>query len=315
MRVGPPLTGVVTDTLPPGTVLAGGRGGRAGGGGGGGVGGGGGAAGGPGGGRGGGDALFPALPGTYKARLTLTSSKGSPTVLEQSFTLHKDPMVVLAESELKQLYAFRLSVASFQKTLREKQAQADTTQRKFADVRRTADSSMARMTPDAKAKLAALTKEMGEIIAQVGAPPGTGRGGFGGGGGGGAGGAGGRGGRGGGRAGGGVAGGGRAGAAADSSAAGVAPAGGAPAGGTGGVDDQNALPTNPSVTTVQAKFNSLTEMLNVSFAVSDDQRKTLQALPADLQKQMDRVTKVVSDQLPALIKALKDAGIEVKTGN
>ena len=110
MRVGPPLTGVVTDTLPPGTVVAGGRGGRAGGGGGG------AGAGGPGGGRGGGDALFPALPGTYKARLTLMSSKGSPTVLEQSFTLHKDPMVTLAESELKQLYSFRLSVASFQKT-------------------------------------------------------------------------------------------------------------------------------------------------------------------------------------------------------
>ncbi len=317
MRVGPPLTGVVTDTLPPGTAVAGGRGGRGGGGAAGGGGGGGGAGGGRG---GGGDALFPALPGMYKARLTLTSSKGSPTTLEQSFTLHKDAMVMLAESEMKQLYAFRLSVASFQKTLREKQAQADTTQRNFAAVRRAADSSMTKMTPDAKAKLAALAKEMGEIIAQVGAPPGAGRGGFGGGGGGGAGGggAGGRGGRGGGgRAGGG----GRGGAAAtDSSAAGATPAGGAPgaaaagAGGAGGVDDQNALPAAPSVTTVQAKFNSLTEMLNVSFAVSDEQRKTLQSLPADLQKQMDRVNKVVTDQLPALVKALKDAGIEVKAG-
>lgn len=318
MRVGPPLTGVVTDTLPPGTIVAGGRGGR---GGAGGAGGGGGGAGGPGGGRGGGDALFPALPGTYKARLTLTSSKGSPTVLEQSFTLHRDPMVMLAASELKQLYAFRLSVASFQKTLREKQAQADTAQRKLAEVRRVADSSMARMTPDAKKKLAALTKEMAEIIAQVGAPPGAGRGG---------GGAGGRGARGstgggvGGGAGGGAGGGGRAGAAnpaagggragtADSTAAVGAPVGGG-AGGGGGIDDQNALPPSQSFTTVQARFNSLSEMLNVSFAVSDDQRKTLQALPADLQKQMERVSKVTSEQLPALIKALKDAGIEVKTG-
>ena len=56
-------------------------------------------------------------------------------------------------------------------------------------------------------------------------------------------------------------------------------------------------------------------MLNVSFAVSDDQRKTIQALPADLQKQMDRVTKVLNEGLPTLIKALKDAGIEVKTGS
>jgi hypothetical protein len=82
------------------------------------------------------------------------------------------------------------------------------------------------------------------------------------------------------------------------------------------IDDQNALPTAPSVVTVQARFNSLTEMLNVSFAVTDDQRKTLQALPADLQKQMERANKVQSEQLPALIKALNDAGIQVKaTGN
>ena len=92
-----------------------------------------------------------------------------------------------------------------------------------------------------------------------------------------------------------------------------APAGGG-AGGGGGIDDQNALPPSQSFTTVQARFNLLTEMLNVSFAVSEDQRKTLQALPADLQKQMERVSKVTSEQLPALIKALKDAGIEVKTG-
>jgi photosystem II stability/assembly factor-like uncharacterized protein len=277
MRVGPPLTGVVTDTLPPGTVAANGRGGRGGGGGGG-------PGGAPGGGRGAAEAMFQALPGTYKARLTLTSGKGSPTVLEQSFTLHKDAMVMLADAELKQLYNFRLSVASFQKTLREKQAQADSAQRRFAEVRRVADSSVAKLSPDAKAKLAALVKEMGEIVAQVGAPPGAGRGGFGGGGGGAAG----RGGR------------------------GTAPAAAAPA--PAAIDDQNALPPTQSVTTVQAKFNSLTEMLNVSFAVSEDQRKILQALPADLQKQMDRVTKVTGEQLPALIKALKDAGIEVKAG-
>ena len=303
MRVGPPLTGPVTDTLPPGTVLAGGRGGRGGRGGGG---GGGGAAGGPGGGRGGGDALFQALPGTYKARLTLTSSTGPATVLEQSFTLHKDPMVTLAESELKQLYAFRLSVASFQRTLRAKQAQADTAERKFAVIRRVADSAVAKLTPVAKEKLAALTKEMAEIVAQVGRPPAAGRGGFGGGGAGG-----GRGGRGGGGRGGDTtaAGGARAGAAGVGAAGGTAAAGSA-----GAIDDQNALPPTPSVTTVQAKFNALAEMLNVSFAVTDDQRKTIQTLPADLQKQMERVGKVESDELPALIKALRDAGIEVKAG-
>jgi photosystem II stability/assembly factor-like uncharacterized protein len=319
MRVGPPLTGPVTDTLPPGTIVAGGRGGRGGAGGGG---------GGGGGGRGNGDALFQALPGTYKARLTLTSAKGPATVLEQSFTLRKDPMVTLVESDLKQLNSFRLSVAAFQRTLRAKQAQTDTTERKFADIRRIADSSAAKLTPDVKAKIAALTKELAEIVAQVGRPQAAGRGGFGGGGGGagaggaaGAGAAGGRGGRGAAGGGGGRGAGGRGApvAGADTGDTGGARGGAAPANGSGnggaaGGDDQNALPTTPSATTVQAKFNALTEMLNVSFAVTGDQRKVIQALPVDLQKQMDRVTKVEHDDLPALIKALKDAGIEVKAG-
>jgi hypothetical protein len=309
MRVGPPLTGPVTDTLPPGTVVAGGRGGR------GGAGGRGGGGGGFGGRGGGGDVLFPALPGAYKARLTITSATGSPTVLEQPFTLRKDPMVTLTEAELRQLYGFRVSVASFERTFRERQARADSAERRFAAVRRAADASLSKLTPDAKAKLTALTKEMGEIIAEVGAPPGGGRGGRGGRGGAGGGRAGdgapADGGRGGGeRAAGGRAGGGRAGA-------GVAAAGergaGAPAG-AGGADDQIAPPP-PSSNTVQARFNALTEMLNVTFSVTDDQRKTIGMLPTDLQQQMNRLTRAESEELPALIKALNDAGIEVKAGN
>ncbi len=54
-------------------------------------------------------------------------------------------------------------------------------------------------------------------------------------------------------------------------------------------------------------------MLNLTFNPSPGQRKTVQALPADLQKQGDRVSKLSSDQLPALISALKAAGIDVKT--
>ena len=56
-------------------------------------------------------------------------------------------------------------------------------------------------------------------------------------------------------------------------------------------------------------------MLNISFSPNAEQKKTLQALPAELQKAGDRVNKVASDQLPALLKALKDAGVEVKTSN
>ena len=53
--------------------------------------------------------------------------------------------------------------------------------------------------------------------------------------------------------------------------------------------------------------------MNATFNPNPAQKKTIQTLPAELQKQGDRVKKVSSDQLPALLKALKDAGIEVKS--
>ena len=109
MRVGPPLTGPVdTLALQRAITPGAGRGGTGRGGpvtnATGGLGGPGGAAadttgrgGAPGGGRGGGapDNTFPAIPGKYIARLTISSPAGPPTVLEQSFALTKDPMVML----------------------------------------------------------------------------------------------------------------------------------------------------------------------------------------------------------------------------
>ena len=295
MRVGPPLTGIVTDTLPP---VAGGRPAVTGARGGGGragaptdsVAGRGGragtpadSAGGRGGGRGAvGDITFPALPGTYRARLTISQTGAAPAVFEQSFALRKDPMVVLADNELRQLYAFRLSVAAFQRKLREKQAQTDSAQRKFTELKRAADSASTKLTSAAKAEVSALQKELADIVTQVGSAAGGGRGG-------------------------GLGGGGRAGAA------GGGGAGGAGAG-TPVVDDQNAPPPQLPNQTVLSRFTAMTEMLNATFSVTDDQRKTIQALPDDLQKQMDRVNKVVNERLPALLKQLKDAGIEVKSG-
>jgi hypothetical protein len=55
------------------------------------------------------------------------------------------------------------------------------------------------------------------------------------------------------------------------------------------------------------------EMVNATFNPNPAQKKLMQTLPGELQKQGDRVKKVAADQLPALIKALKDAGVEVKT--
>ena len=53
--------------------------------------------------------------------------------------------------------------------------------------------------------------------------------------------------------------------------------------------------------------------MNATFNPNPAQKKTIQTLPAELQKQGERVKKISTEQLPALIKALKDAGIEVKT--
>jgi photosystem II stability/assembly factor-like uncharacterized protein len=311
MRVGPPLTGPV-DTANGGR----GRGAIRGASGGaatdtagrGGFGGGGGA----GGGRGGApDNTFPAMPGRYTARLTVASSKGAPTVIEQSFALLKDPMVLLTDAELKGLYAFRLDVVKTQHALRDRQAQLDTAQRTLAAAKRAADSAGTKISPELKIQIAAVEKELADITHEIGAPT-SGRGGFGGGGfGGGAtgvGGAlgGGRGGRG--------AGGGRAGGLVTQSGA---PASERPVSGVApvtGVADEEQNPTAPTTPqNIQAKLATTTEMLTVNFNPNPEQKKTLQALPAELEKQGDRVKKLSTDQLPALLKALKEAGVEVKT--
>jgi hypothetical protein len=96
----------------------------------------------------------------------------------------------------------------------------------------------------------------------------------------------------------------------------VLPAGRSGAAGSTGAtpveDEQNpALAQTPQ--NIQAKLGTTTELLNATFNPNPAQKKTVQTLPAELQKQGDRVKKVSTDQLPALLKALKDAGIDVKT--
>jgi photosystem II stability/assembly factor-like uncharacterized protein len=302
MRVGPPLTGPV-DTMP---LLRGGRGGRGqlgggqagrggaaggrgaqgargagrGGGGGGGAGFGGGF-----GGRGNGEITFLALPGTYRARLTIASPHGAPTVFERPFNLLKDPMVLLTDAELRQLNQYRLGVARLQRDLREQAARADTVQRALAELKRAADSAGAKVPESVHQEIAAADRELAEIVAQMGAA-GGGRGG--------------RGGRGGGGFG-------------APSGAGRGGGGGGAAGG-GSDDDQNAAAAVPPSQTIQARLGTTTELLNVPFSPSADQRATLQALPAELQKQADRLQRLMGDRMPALVKTLRAAGIDLKTG-
>jgi hypothetical protein len=183
---------------------------------------------------------------------------------------------------------------AFQRSLREKVAQTDTAQRRFADMKRTADSATSRLNDALKAELAAIEKEFQEITREIGG--GAGGGGRGAGGGGGRGAAPPAGGRGGGAGG----------------AAG-APAGGGGAGGAGGGDDQNPAPENTTFT-IQQRAGTITDVMNAWFNPTPAQLEAVRTLPTDLQKQVEKLQKLVGERIPALQKALTDAGVTLRTG-
>ena len=111
---------------------------------------------------GGGEITFVAMPGAYRARLTITPAGGAASVMEQPFALLRDGAVILTEAELRQLNATRLTIARLQAGLRETQARLDTAQRQLAEARRAADSSSA--TPaSAKEQIAAMETEVASI--------------------------------------------------------------------------------------------------------------------------------------------------------
>jgi hypothetical protein len=155
LRVGAPLTGAVDTT-------ASGRAGGAGAGAGGGFGGGFGAR---------GPATFPALPGSYTARLTLSKVNGAPTVLAQRFTILPDPEHPLGAGDLRALEAFRLQVVAFQKRVTDAQAQIDSVVRSYSASKKAADSAGTKATPALKEQLVAVEKALGELVREVGASP------------------------------------------------------------------------------------------------------------------------------------------------
>jgi hypothetical protein len=234
-------------------------------------------------------------------------------------------MVTLSDAELKQLYAFRMNVVKLQHSLRDRQAALDTAQRTFAAAKRAADADSAKLSPEIRTQLAAVEKELADVTRDLGTAGGRGGRGGGRGGAGGAGGAGaegalaqagaggaaaGRGGRGGrGRAGG------NAGAAgATQAGAPTGRAGGAAGGANGGANDEDLNPSGPQQPeNLQAKLGTTTEMLNINFNPSPEQKKTVETMPGELEQQAARVKKISSEELPALIKALQSAGVEVKT--
>lgn len=257
MRVGPPLTG----PMPPS-----GRGGRAQGEGG---------RGGGRGGRGGGPVMFPALPGTYRARLAVRPPNGAATVLEQRFTLHKDPMVILADGELRQLHQFRLGVANITASLRDQQAQLDSLQRQLAETRSTVDSAGNRVPQEVRAQLAAIEAELRDIESRLGV--GGGRGGRGG--------------------------------AAQGGRGGGGRTGGAGRGGGGDDEETGQPPPSPPVPSVQERLASTTELLNVQFNPNPAQRRAVRELPAELEQTGRRIAQLRTARLPAVLRALDEAGV------
>ncbi|MCA0374919.1 MAG: glycosyl hydrolase [Gemmatimonadetes bacterium] len=151
MRVGAPLTGAV-DTS---TALAG----RGGGGGG------------FGGGFGGGVRTYPAMPGRYTARLTVTPANGAPVVLTRAFALLRDTQQPLSTAELGALDAFRLEVVRFQKRVSEVQAQGDSAVRTWSAAKKAADSAATKAPEAAKKELTELEQLLGTFVREVGGSP------------------------------------------------------------------------------------------------------------------------------------------------
>jgi hypothetical protein len=163
MRVGAPLTAPLDTNVLNATGRGGGGGGGGRGGGGGGFGQFGGGANVP--------ATFQALPGAYTARLRVTPPAGTPTVLEQRFTLTKDPLVALTDIQLKALYDYRLGVARFQRTLSQGNSSIDSVFNRFQAVRRALQSDSSKATASVKTQVENIEKAFADLSRTWGQTP------------------------------------------------------------------------------------------------------------------------------------------------
>ncbi len=272
MRAGPPLTGPVpSDSELAARAEAAARGGRGGGGAGGG--------GGFGRGRGNAEVTYPALPGRYSARLTVTPESGAAAVLTQSFNLTKDYAQTLAEADLKSLDQFRKGLADFQESLRQAQQRVDSAQTAYMPLKTAAEGAGDKLTPALKQQAADVDSAFTHVYCDVGsAAGGGGRGGFGGGGGG--------------RGRGGPGG----------------PTIRCPGQGNFGED---AAPDVPLVRTIQQKVQGMSYLLSVTFAPTAEQRKDLAGLPADLKKQEAALATLRTTLIPNLERDLKAGGVDL----
>lgn len=149
MRVGAPLTGAVTSTPAAPARGPGGGGGF--------------------GGFGSGAARqYTAVPGSYTARLVITPTTGAPTVLTRTFTLLADPEQTMSVAQLRQLDAFRLDVVRFQRSVTDAQNTADSTVKRFADVKKAATTDSTKLTPSLRTQMADVEKVLNAFSKEIG---------------------------------------------------------------------------------------------------------------------------------------------------
>lgn len=151
MRVGAPLTGDVSSAPAP-SGGAGGGGGRFGG-------------------FNRGAPAYLAVPGSYTARLTVAPASGSPTVLTRKFTLLPDPQQQMTQAQLATLDGFRLEVVRFQKSIAAAQSRADSTIRRYAELKKAADSNSTKLTPALTQQLVDVEQSLSGFVAEIGASP------------------------------------------------------------------------------------------------------------------------------------------------
>ncbi len=245
MRLDAPYSG------PQVVVNAGGRGGAGAGGGGG----------GGGGGRGGAAALVGplALPGPYKARLTIASGDGAPTVLEQPFMLRKDPMVLLTDAEMVQLHAMRIDLARLQARLQMALRNADDAKSTVTEAR-TAIRSMPAPPAAVSREAEGLDRELDEIIAKLRGAPGGGRG-----------------------------------------------------GGPPREEDEEGGPPRQESIAIQQRLQTASGINTSSSMPTQYQREALSDVPADLEREIQRLNTVVQ-RVPGFLAALDAAGVPWTTG-
>ena len=155
MRVGAPLTAAVDTNVSAGRAPVSGGGGGFG---------------------GFGRAAIPsylAAPGNYTARLTITPRGKPSTVLSQRFALLRDAQQVLSDGELKALDAFRFKVVQFQKSFAAQQFRGDSVVARFAEMKKAAAANESKVTPELKADLVAIDKELASYVKEVGQAPGA----------------------------------------------------------------------------------------------------------------------------------------------